>query len=80
MAQSTRNASELGDLTPSAKLIHMVLKQDSPLTQSELIDRTELSSRTVRNALDRLETAELVNKNICLEDARKRVYSLQSTR
>ncbi|WP_117595488.1 HTH domain-containing protein [Haloprofundus halophilus] len=79
MAQSTRNADEFGDLTASAKLVHMVLQRESPLTQTELIDRTELSSRTVRNALDRLESAELVNKEICLEDARKRVYSLQST-
>ncbi|WP_317988518.1 MarR family winged helix-turn-helix transcriptional regulator [Haloprofundus salinisoli] len=78
MAQSTRNASNFGDLTPSAKLVHMVLQQESPLTQGELIDRTELSPRTVRNALNRLESAKLVNKDICLEDARKRVYSLQS--
>ncbi|MFC6823831.1 MarR family transcriptional regulator [Halopelagius fulvigenes] len=75
MAHTTSNANGFGDLTPSAKLAYVLLQRESPLTQSELVERTQLSARTVRNALDQLERADLVSKDICLHDARKRVYS-----
>jgi DNA-binding MarR family transcriptional regulator len=65
-----------GDLPPSAKLIHFVLDRDGDLTQTDLVEETALSARTVRTALGRLEDAGLVSESICLRDARKRVYSL----
>ncbi|MFC7098881.1 MarR family transcriptional regulator [Halobaculum marinum] len=64
------------DLPPSAKLVHFVLDRDDERTQTQLVDETALSARTVRTALGRLEDAGLVTESICLRDARKRVYSL----
>lgn len=76
MAHPTQHTNAFAELTPSAKLVHVLLQRESPLTQSQLVDRTKLSPRTVRSALDQLEAAGLVTKEICLRDARKRVYSL----
>lgn len=64
------------DLPPSAKLVHFVLDRDDQRTQTQLVEETALSARTVRTALGRLEDAGLVTESICLRDARKRVYSL----
>lgn len=75
MAHTTPNANGFDDLTPSAKLVYVLLQRESPLTQSELVERTQLSARTVRNGLEQLERADLASKDVCLRDARKRVYS-----
>ncbi|SFH03949.1 HTH domain-containing protein [Halopelagius inordinatus] len=75
MAHTTQNATAFDDLTPSAKLVYVLLQRESPLTQSELVERTQLSPRTVRNALGQLDGADLVSKDVCLRDARKRLYS-----
>lgn len=74
--QPADDADAFGDLPPSAKLVHFVLDRDGDLTQTDLVDETALSARTVRTALGRLEDAGLVTESICLRDARKRVYSL----
>ncbi|WP_435064270.1 helix-turn-helix domain-containing protein [Halobaculum sp. EA56] len=66
------------DLPPSAKLVHFVLEREDQRTQTELVEETTLSARTVRTALGRLEEAGLVTESVCLRDARKRVYSLAS--
>ena len=67
------------ELPPSAKLVHFVLAHDDDdRTQTELVEETALSARTVRTALGRLEDAGLVTESVCLRDARKRVYSLAS--
>ena len=74
---SSRPESELfADLPPSAKLVHFVLNRDDERTQTQLVEETALSARTVRTALGRLEDAGLVSESICLRDARKRVYAL----
>jgi len=73
---SVSDAEPFGDLPPSAKLVHFVLNRDDERTQTQLVDETTLSARTVRTALGRLEDAGLVDESICLRDARKRVYSL----
>lgn len=73
---SASDADPFGDLPPSAKLVHFVLDRDDEQTQTQLVDETALSARTVRTALGRLEDAGLVDESICLRDARKRVYSL----
>jgi|GEM_PF-443133 len=78
-ANADRSSSEsepFADLPPSAKLVHFVLDRDDERTQTQLVEETALSARTVRTALGRLEDAGLVNESICLRDARKRVYSL----
>lgn len=78
MSETSTQSAPLADLPPSAKLVHLVLERESPLTQSELVERTQLSARTVRSALRKLEGRDLVDEGICLTDARKRLYSVES--
>ncbi|WP_049981124.1 helix-turn-helix transcriptional regulator [Halolamina rubra] len=70
--------AEMADLPPSAKLVHLVLQEHDRMTQSEVTEETQLAGRTVRDALGRLESAGLVTEEICLKDARKRVYTANS--
>ena len=79
MSQAQQTATTIDDLPPSAKFVRYVLERESNLTQSDLTDRTHLSTRTVRDALRKLEDADIVNEDICLRDARKRVYSLDDS-
>lgn len=65
----------MADLPPSAKLVHLVLQENDRMTQSQVTDETQLAGRTVRDALGRLESAGLVTEQICLKDARKRIYT-----
>jgi DNA-binding MarR family transcriptional regulator len=66
--------SRLSDVPPSAKLVHWDLERNGPATQGQLSERTLLSQRTVRSALDALEDAELVGKELYIPDARTKVY------
>jgi len=78
-AESDSSRSDMfADMPPSAKLVHFVLDHGDERTQTELVEETALSARTVRTALGRLEDAGLVTESVCLRDARKRVYSLES--
>lgn len=76
MSQAQQTAATIDDLPPSAKFVRYVLERESNLTQTDLTDRTHLSTRTVRDALRKLEEADIVQEDVCLRDARKRVYSL----
>lgn len=64
------------DVPPSAKLVYEVLEYDGPGTQQELVERSMLSSRTVRDALGRLQDAGLVHETLYDPDARQRLYRL----
>ena len=64
------------DLPPSAKLVAKVLETDAPLTHAELVEESLLPDRTVRYALDRLETAGLVTSRTNYRDTRKQIYSI----
>lgn len=77
MSHARQATESLEDLPPSAKFVHFVLERESHLTQGELADRTQLSTRTVRDALRKLEDEDVVHEDVCLRDARKRVYSLK---
>lgn len=66
--------ARLIDLPPSAKLVYKVLEGDSPLTQSEIADRTRLSKRTTRHALSQLTEERIVDEEVYIPDARKRLY------
>jgi DNA-binding Lrp family transcriptional regulator len=68
----------LDDLPPSAKLVYTVLKYDAPLTQKQLVSETNLSPRTVRYALDRLDECQLITEDVYLRDARQSLYRLAS--
>jgi len=67
----------ISDLPPSAKLIAKVLEYNGTLTQSELVERSRLSPRTTRQAIQKLEGAGVVESEISLADARQKLYSLK---
>lgn len=66
----------LRELPPSAKLVAKVLETDAPLSQGELAEESLLPDRTVRYALNRLESVGLVESRCSFRDARKQVYFL----
>ena len=70
---------QVWDLPPSAKLVYKVLEYEAEMTQSQLVDETRLSGRTVRYALDELQSVDIVDQEIYFADARKRLYSLNTT-
>ena len=63
-------------LPPSAKQVFLVLASDSPLTQKEIIGKTNLRPRTVRYALERLKGENMLKERFCFRDARQSLYSL----
>ena len=63
-------------LPPSARQVFRVLESDGPLTQKDIISRTELPPRTVRYALDRLRGEEIIEERFCFRDARQSLYNL----
>lgn len=63
-------------LPPSAKQVFQVLASDGPLTQKDIITKTDLPPRTVRYALGRLKDEEMLEERFCFSDARQSLYSL----
>lgn len=63
-------------LPPSARHVFRVLASDGPLTQKDIISRTDLPPRTVRYALDRLKEEEMLEERFCFRDARQILYNL----
>ncbi len=63
-------------LSPSAKQVFNVLETDGPLTQKDLIYRTNLDPRTVRKALDKLKGEDILEERFCFRDARQSLYSI----
>lgn len=72
----TTNDELVQDLPPSAKLVLKVLEYNGGLTQKQIVENSRLSQRTVRDALDRLQDAEVVDKDIYIPDARQNLYRL----
>ncbi|WP_312912651.1 MarR family transcriptional regulator [Natronosalvus caseinilyticus] len=66
--------TELSDLPPSAKLVYKVIELEGELTQKQLIDETLLSPRTVRYALERLESIGVIEEETYFRDARQSLY------
>lgn len=69
------------DLPPSAKFILKILEYEGQLTQKEIIEKTMLPSRTVRNALSILIRKGLIQRQVIIRGGNKEVivYSLKST-
>jgi hypothetical protein len=63
-------------LPPSAKHVFDVLASNGPLTQKDLIRKTDLPPRTVRYALSKLKGEEILEERFCFSDARQSIYSL----
>ncbi|MFB6113686.1 MAG: helix-turn-helix transcriptional regulator [Halodesulfurarchaeum sp.] len=68
--------NQIRDLPPSAKLVLKVLEYNGGLTQKEIVNKSRLSQRTVRDALERLQDRGIVDKNIYVPDARQNLYTL----
>jgi DNA-binding transcriptional regulator LsrR (DeoR family) len=52
------------------------LTYNGGLTQKQIVENSRLSQRTVRDALDRLQEADVVEKDIYIPDARQNLYRL----
>ncbi|WP_135806196.1 MarR family transcriptional regulator [Halorussus marinus] len=70
------DSDRVRDLPPSAKLVYFILQENAPLTQAELIERTALPGRTVRDALERLDDVGVLDERPYVDDARKNLYEL----
>lgn len=66
----------IADVPPSAKLVYKVLEYNGPLTQKDIVERSMLSQRTVRDALARLREIEVVSEEVYIPDARQNLYEL----
>jgi transcription initiation factor IIE alpha subunit len=72
----TGSEETLSDLPPSAKLVFKVLEYNGGLTQKGIVEKSRLSQRTVRDALERLQDIEAIEKGIYVPDARQNLYRL----
>lgn len=72
----TPSEDTVAELPPSAKLVFKVLEYNGGLTQKDIVEKSRLSQRTVRDALDRLQEIEAVEKTIYVPDARQNLYRL----
>lgn len=71
-------ARRIEDLPPSAKLVYKVLAYSGALTQKQIVEKSMLSQRTVRDALTRLREVEIVEEKVYIPDARQNLYELTS--
>jgi len=71
----TERFERLLELPPSAKLVYRVLQEDAPMTQRQLREDALLPARTTRDALAKLKEHGLVEENLYVQDARKRLYA-----
>lgn len=74
MARKVQLAEELLKIPPSAKLILKTLEYEGPLTHRELVRKTMLPERTIRQALAILIGKGMVKRKPLLRDARRRIY------
>lgn len=72
----TYDREDVFELPPSAKLVYKVLEYNGELTQKQIVEESLLSPRTVRYALNELESAGIVEEDIYFADARQRLYRL----
>jgi DNA-binding MarR family transcriptional regulator len=69
---------DAAELSPSEKLVYLVIVEEAPLTQKEVIEQTRLPERTARAALGELRTRGIVTRQRSLRDARQHHYHLQT--
>lgn len=74
----TCDGDSIFDLPPSAKLVYKVLEYNGELTQKQIVAESQLSPRTVRYALRKLEDVDVVEEDIYFADARQDLYRLMS--
>ena len=66
----------IADAPPSAKLVYKVLQYNGSLTQKGIVEKSMLSQRTVRDAIDRLQELGIVRESVYIPDARQSLYEL----
>lgn len=66
----------LDEFPPSVERVAETLAAEGPLTQKEIVERTDLASRTVRSAIADLREAGIVTEELYLLDLRQRKYTL----
>lgn len=64
------------DLPPSAKLVAIIIEHEGTLSQQEIAAESLLPERTVRLGLEQLQKVDVVEARTSLQDARKRLYTL----
>lgn len=74
IAKKVQLAEELLKIPPSAKLILKTLEYEGPLTHRELMKKTMLPDRTMRQALALLIDKGMVKRRPLLRDARQKLY------
>ncbi|MCS7135520.1 MAG: NAD(+)/NADH kinase [Nitrososphaerota archaeon] len=74
IAKKVQLAEELLKIPPSAKLILKTLEYEGPLTHRELVRKTMLPDRTMRQALALLIGKGMVKRKPLLRDARQKLY------
>ena len=67
----------IADVPPSAKLVYKVLEYNGGLTQKQIVEKSMLSQRTVRDALSRLREIDVVSEDVYIPDARQNLYTLK---
>jgi DNA-binding MarR family transcriptional regulator len=72
------HADELSELPPSAKLVYKVLEENEPRTQKEICNESWLAARTARDAINYLESQDLITSYPNPDDARQRLYKRTS--
>jgi len=60
----------LTDVPPSGKLFYMILGDNGALTHMQIVERSMLSKRTVRDALARLRDSGIITEEVYIPDAR----------
>ena len=62
-------------LPMSAKLVLSSL-ENGPKTQKQLLEETSLSSRTLRFAISKLRSLNLIKETVSLKDERIKIYKM----
>jgi DNA-binding MarR family transcriptional regulator len=73
------DTEQLVELPPSAKLVYIVLRENGPMTQSDIRDESMLPPRTVRYAIGRLKETDALTEQIHLKDARQVIYEISAS-
>jgi len=68
----------LAYLPPSAQLVFDILASQGPMTQKDIISRTEMPTSTVRYALSKLKEESLIRKSFYIQDGRQSLYGLNT--
>ncbi|ARD85693.1 MULTISPECIES: MarR family transcriptional regulator [Ferroplasma] len=68
---------ELKMLTPSTRLVFMMLRQMKVARLCQIIESTGLSRRSVLYSVKKLNSLGLIEISICLSDTRQRFYCIK---